>query len=417
VIEYYQNGGNDMVDYTEKESLKQFLKENDIRDPVQLNMLFRQMTGVLLEELLESERDEHLGYSRAEGRSKQTGNSRNGYSPKTVRSNQGELKLKIPRDRAGEYEPQAVKKHQRDISEIADKIISMYAKGMTVRDIQSHLEDMYEASISAQTISNITDRILPQVEEWRSRQLESIYAIVYIDGHRYRVRTDGRVQDRTVYAVLGIDLSGQKDLLGLWVSGSENAKYWLQVLTDLKNRGVKDILIVTSDDLPGIQDAISAVYPDTEYQGCVVHVIRNSLKYVSYQDRKEFSRSLKSVYKAPTEEAALASLDAVREHWAGEYPLAVGVWDRNWERIRTMFRFTEEIRRLIYTTNPIESYHRQLRKVTKTRSLFPTDTAMLKLLYLATQDVLKKWTMKIRHWNQILAQLSIHFQERVVEYL
>lgn len=406
-----------MVDYTDKESLKQFLKENDIRDPVQLNMLFRQMTGVLLEELLESERDEHLGYSRDEGRSKQTGNSRNGYSPKTVRSNQGELELKIPRDREGEYEPQAVKKHQRDISEIADKIISMYAKGMTVRDIQSHLEDLYEASISAQTISNITDRILPQVEEWRNRQLESIYAIVYIDGHRYRVRTDGRVQDRTVYAVLGIDLSGQKDLLGLWVSGSENAKYWLHVLTDLKNRGVKDILIVTSDDLPGIQDAISAVYPDTEYQGCVVHVIRNSLKYVSYQDRKEFSRSLKSVYKAPTEEAALASLDAVREHWAGEYPLAVGVWDRNWERIRTMFRFTEEIRRLIYTTNPIESYHRQLRKVTKTRSLFPTDTAMLKLLYLATQDVLKKWTMKIRHWNQILAQLSIHFQERVVEYL
>ena len=406
-----------MVDYTDKESLKQFLKENDIRDPVQLNMLFRQMTGVLLEELLESERDEHLGYSRDEGRSKQTGNSRNGYSPKTVRSNQGQLELKIPRDREGEYEPQAVKKHQRDISEIADKIISMYAKGMTVRDIQSHLEDMYEASISAQTISNITDRILPQVEEWRSRQLESIYAIVYIDGHRYRVRTDGRVQDRIVYAVLGIDLSGQKDLLGLWVSGSENAKYWLQVLTDLKNRGVKDILIVTSDDLPGIQDAISAVYPDTEYQGCVVHVIRNSLKYVSYQDRKEFSRSLKSVYKAPTEEAALASLDAVREHWAGEYPLAVGVWDRNWERIRTMFRFTEEIRRLIYTTNPIESYHRQLRKVTKTRSLFPTDTAMLKLLYLATQDVLKKWTMRIRHWNQILAQLSIHFQERVVEYL
>ena len=406
-----------MVDYTDKESLKQFLKESDIRDPVQLNMLFRQITGVLLEELLESERDEHLGYSRDEGRSKQTANSRNGYSPKTVRSNQGELELKIPRDRQGEYEPQAVKKHQRDISEIADKIISMYSKGMTVRDIQSHLEDMYDASISAQTISNITDRILPQVEEWRNRQLESVYAIVYIDGHRYKVRTDGRVQDRTVYAVLGIDLSGQKDLLGLWVSENEKAKYWLQVLTDLKNRGVKDILIVTSDDLPGIQDAISAVYPDAEYQGCVVHVIRNSLKYVSYQDRKEFSQSLKSVYKAPTEEAALASLDAAREHWAGEYPLAVGVWDRNWERIRTMFRFTQEIRRLIYTTNPIESYHRQLRKVTKTRSLFPTDTAMLKLLYLGTQEILKKWTMKIKHWNQILAQLSIHFGERVREYL
>lgn len=406
-----------MVDYTDKESLKQFLKENDIRDTVQLNMLFRQITGVLLEEMLEGERDEHLGYTRDEGRGKQTANSRNGYSAKKVRSNQGDLELQIPRDRNGDFEPQAVKKHQRDVSEIADKIISMYAKGMTVRDIQSHLEDIYDASISAQTISNITDRILPQVEEWRNRQLEPIYAIVYMDGHRYRVRDEGRVQDRTVYAVLGIDLEGKKDLLGLWVSGSENAKYWLQVFTDLRNRGVKDMLLVTSDDLPGIQDAVCAVYPEAEYQGCVVHVLRNSLKHVSYQDRKEFSKSLKPVYQAPTEEAALSALDGVKQQWESEYPLAVGVWDRNWDRIRTMFRFTDEIRRLIYTTNPIESYHRQLRKVTKNRSVFPTDTAVLKLLYLATQEVTKKWTMKTTHWNRILAQLSIHFGERVTGYL
>jgi putative transposase len=406
-----------MIDYTNKGSLRQFLEENDIRDPVQLNMLFRQITGVLLEEMLEAERDEHLGYTREEGRSKQTDNSRNGYSQKTVFSNQGELELQIPRDRKGEFEPQAVKKHQRDVSEIADKIISMYAKGMTVRDIQSHLEDIYNASISAQTISNITDRILPQVEEWRNRQLEPIYAIIYIDGHRYRVRKDGRAQDRTVYAVLGIDLNGQKDILGLWISEVESAKYWLGVFTDLRNRGVRDVLIATSDDLPGVEDAIRSVYPEVEYQGCVVHVIRNSLKYVSYQDRKEFSKWLKSIYEAPTEEAALASLDKLREHWEDEYPLAVGVWERNWDRIRTMFRFSAEIRRLIYTTNPIESYNRQLRKVTKNRSLFPTDTSVLKLLYLATQEILKKWTMKIKHWNQILAQLSIHFQERVEEYL
>jgi transposase-like protein len=406
-----------MVDYTDKRSLKQFLKENDIQDPVHLNMLFRQITGVLLEEMLEGERDEHLGYTREEGRNKQTDNSRNGYSPKTVRSNQGELELQIPRDRKGEFEPQAVKKHQRDVSEIADKIISMYAKGMTVRDIQSHLEDIYDASISTQTISNITDRILPQVEEWRNRQLEPIYSIVYIDGHRYRVRIDGRVQDRTVYAVLGINLSGRKDILGLWVSGSENAKYWLQVFTDLQNRGVKDMLIVTSDDLPGIGDAVKSVYPEVEYQGCVVHVIRNSLKYVSYQDRKEFSKCLKPLYQAPTEESALSALDTLKEQWESEYPIAVGVWERNWDRIRTMFRFTSEIRRLIYTTNPIEGYNRQLRKVTKNRSLFPTDTSMLKLLYLATQGILKKWTMKIKHWNKILAQLSIHFGERVTEYL
>ena len=406
-----------MIDYKNKESLRQFLKENDIRDSVQLNMVFRQITGVLLEDMLEAERDDHLGYLRDDGRTKETDNARNGYSQKTVFSNQGELELQIPRDRKGEFEPQAIKKHQRDVSEIADKIISMYAKGMTVRDIQSHLEDIYNASISAQTISNITDRILPQVEEWRDRQLEPIYAIIYIDGHRYRVRKDGRVQDRTVYAVLGIDLEGQKDILGLWISGVESSKYWLEVFTNLRNRGVQYMLIATSDDLPGLETALKSVYPEVEYQGCVVHVIRNSLKYVSYQDRKEFSKWLKSIYQAPTEEAALASLDELKERWGDEYPLAVGVWERNWDRIRTMFHFSAEIRRLIYTTNPIESYNRQLRKVTKNRSLFPTDTSVLKLLYLASQDILKKWTMKIRNWNQILAQLSIHFQERVAEYL
>ena len=406
-----------MIDYKNKESLRQFLKENDIRDSVQLNMVFRQITGVLLEDMLEAERDDHLGYLRDDGRTKETDNARNGYSQKTVFSNQGELELQIPRDRKGEFEPQAVNKHQRDVSEIADKIISMYAKGMTVRDIQSHLEDIYNASISAQTISNITDRILPQVEEWRDRQLEPIYAIIYIDGHRYRVRKDGRVQDRTVYAVLGIDLNGQKDILGLWISGIESSKYWLAVFTNLRNRGVVHMLIATSDDLPGLETALKSVYPEVEYQGCVVHVIRNSLKYVSYQDRKEFSKWLKSIYQAPTEEAALASLDELKERWGDEYPLAVGVWDRNWGRIRTMFRFSAEIRRIIYTTNPIESYNRQLRKVTKNRSLFPTDMSVLKLLYLASQDILKKWTMKIRHWNQILAQLSIHFKERVEEYL
>lgn len=406
-----------MIDYQSKESLRQFLRENDIEDSVQLNMLFRQITGVLLEEMLEAERDDHLGYTRDDSRVKETDNARNGYSQKTVFSNQGELELQIPRDRKGEFESHAVKKHQRDVSEIADKIISMYAKGMTVRDIQSHIEDIYNASISTQTISNITDRILPQVEEWRDRQLEPIYSIVYIDGHRYRVRKDGRVQDRTIYAVLGIDLDGQKDILGLWISGVESSKYWLEVFTNLRNRGVQDILIAASDDLPGIETALKSVYPQVEYQGCVVHLIRNSLKYVSHQDKKEFSRWLKSIYQAPTEEAALASLDELKEHWGDKCPLAVGVWERNWDRIRTMFRFSAEIRRLIYTTNPIESYNRQLRKVTKNRSLFPTDTSVLKLLYLATQGILKKWTMKIKHWNQILAQLSIHFQERVAEYL
>jgi transposase-like protein len=327
------------------------------------------------------------------------------------------MDLDIPRDRQGEFEPELIKKYDKDISQIEDRILSMYARGMTVRDIQSHLEEIYGASISAQTISNITDRILPMIEEWRNRPLKEVYPIAYIDGQRYKVRSDGKVKDKTVYGVMGIDLEGMKDLLGLWIGETESSRYWLQVLTELKNRGVRDILIVTSDDLPGIEDAIKAVYPEAEYQGCVVHVIRNSLKYVSYKDKKAFSKVMKSVYQAATEEAALMALEELREQWVDKYPLAVGVWERNWDRIRTMFRFTEEIRRLIYTTNPIESFHRQLRKVTKNRSLFPTDTSVLKLLYLATQKILKKWTMKLKHWDRILAQLSIHFGERVVNYL
>jgi len=405
------------MDYTDRESVKDFIKENDIRDLAQLDTFLKQITGVVLAEMLEVERDDYLGYSRYDSANKETENSRNGYSQKTVRSIHGEMELDIPRDRDGDFEPELIKKYQRDISGIEDRIISLYARGMTVRDIQSHLEDIYGASISAQTVSNMTDRVLPRLEEWRNRPLKEIYSIVYIDGQRHKVRCDGQVKSKTAYSVLGIDLEGKKDLLGLWISETENAKYWLKVLTDLRNRGVKDILIVTSDDLPGIEDAIAAVYPEAEYQGCVVHVIRNSLKYVSYDDMEEFSRDAKPIYKAPTEEAALLALDELKAKWGEKHSLAVNVWERNWDRVSTMFRFTEEIRRLIYTTNPIESVHRQFRKVTKSTSLFPSDTAVLKLLYLAAQNVVKKWTVRIPHWNKILAQLSIHFGERVEKYL
>ena len=406
-----------MIDFTDRKAVRDYLKQNDIKDVVQVDQLLKRLSGMMIEELLEGERDDHLGYGKYDTRNKETDNSRNGYSSKTVRASQGELELKIPRDRKGEFEPQVVKKHETDVSRIADMVVSMYAKGMTVRDIQSHLEDIYGADISPQTISNMTDRVLPVLEEWRNRMLEEIYAMVYIDGIRYKVRDNGVIKSKTVYGVIGIDLEGKKDVLGLWIGDTESAKYWLQVLTDLKNRGVRDVLIVTSDDLPGIEEAISAVYPEAAYQGCVVHVIRNSLKHVSYKDKKAFSSDMKFIYQAPTEEAALMALDELKGEWEDKYLLAVNVWERNWDRIRTMFRFTEEIRRLIYTTNPIESFHRQLRKVTKNRSLFPTDTAALKLLYLATQDVLKKWTMKLRNWSGILAQLSIHFGERIREYL
>jgi len=405
------------MDFTNRQVVREFLEENDIKDLAQLNTFIKKMTGTIIEEMLEAERDAHLGYSRYDTSNKETDNSRNGYSKKTIHSIHGDMELDIPRDRQGEFEPELIKKYDKDISQIEDRILSMYARGMTVRDIQSHLEEICGASISAQTISNITDRILPMIEEWRNRPLKEVYSISYIDGQRYKVRSDGKVKDKTVYGVMGIDLEGNKDMLGLWISETENSRYWLQVLTELKNRGVKDILIVTSDDLPGIEDAIKAVYPEAEYQGCVVHVIRNSLKYVSYKDKKAYSKFMKSVYQAPTEDAALMALEELKEQWGDKYPLAVGVWERNWDRIRTMFRFTAEVRRLIYTTNPIESFHRQLRKVTRNRSLFPTDTAVLKLLYLATQNITRKWTMKLKHWDRILAQLSIHFGERVVKYL
>jgi transposase-like protein len=405
------------MDFTDKKAVKGFLHDNGIDNLIELKLVFKNMAGSLLDELLEGERDDHLGYSKHDYANKKTDNSRNGYSSKNVKSNYGELELSIPRDRQGEFEPQLVKKYQTDITGIEDNIISMYAKGMTVRDIQSHIEEIYGGEISAQTISNITDRVLPHVEEWRNRQLKEVYAITYIDGIRYKVRSNGTVKDKTVYGVIGIDLEGNKEVLGLWIAETESAKYWLSVLTEIRNRGVKDILIMTSDDLPGIRDAISAVYPDVAYQGCVVHVIRNSMKYVSWKDMKAFSRDMKFIYKASTEESALQALDELRQKWGTTYALAVNTWERNWERIRTMFRFTDEVRTLIYTTNPMESFNRQLRKVTKNRSLFPDDTSALKLLYLATQEVLKKWTVKTRDWSKILAQLSIHFDERLTKYL
>jgi putative transposase len=382
-----------MLDWNDRGTIKEFIKENDIKDIIQLNNVIKKMMGAMIEEMLEVERDDYLGYPKHE-RKKETENLRNGYTPKTVRSSQGDIKLDIPRDRDGQFEPELIRKHQNDISQIEDKIISMYARGMTVRDIQSHLEDIYGAEISAQTISNMTDKILPKVEEWRNRALKEIYSIVYIDGQRFKVRSDGQVKEKTVYTVLGIDIDGNKDILGLWIADTESAKYWLSVLTDIKNRGVKDILIITSDDLAGIEDTIKAVYPESVYQGCVVHLIRNSLKYVSHKDRKEFSSDMKFIYKAPTEESALKYLDEFKTKWGKEYPLAVGVWSRNWERISAMYRFTEEIRKLIYTTNAIESVHSQFRKVTMGKSQFPDDTSVLKMLYLSGCEISKKTSVR-----------------------
>jgi putative transposase len=288
---------------------------------------------------------------------------------------------------------------------------------MTLSDISNQIEDIYGAELSTETLSRITDKIIPLMEEWRNRRLEEIYAIVYLDGIRYNVRENEQVINKTVYFAVGIDLNGQKDVLGMWIAESESAKYWAKVLSDLKNRGVKDILIMTTDGLIGMKEAVEAIYPKTELQGCVVHVIRNGMKYVSYKDMKEFAKDIKSIYQAPTQEAALKGLNALKEKWSEKYPLAINVWEKNFDRISTMYQFTPEIRRLIYTTNPIESFNSQLRRKTKNRNVFPNDTAIFKLLYLAVIEIKKKWVIRMKDWNQILQQLKVHFGEKVSEYL
>ncbi len=399
------------------QTARELIAEHQINNLFELNVLFKKMSGAVIEQMLEAERDDHLGYEKHELGHKDTTNRRNGYTPKTVRSDFGEIQLDIPRDRDGSFDPQLVKKHQRDITSLEEQIISMYAKGMTVRDIQRHIELIYNADLSTSAITRMTDRILPILSQWQSRPLSSVYSIVYIDGLRLKIRDSGLIKDKSAFAVMGVDLFGKKDILGLWIFESETSKHWLKVLTELKNRGLRDILILTSDGLPGIEDAVAAVFPETVYQGCVVHVIRNSTKYLSYKDRKEFCSDIKAIYQAPNEDAALSVLEAVEEKWSERAPLAVKVWQDNLDRISAMFRFTPEIRRLIYTTNPIESFNRQVRKVTKNRTLFPSDEAAMKLLYLATQDITAKWTVKLANWNSILAQLAIEFEERVTNYL
>ena len=329
----------------------------------------------------------------------------------------GEVQLQVPRDRKGEFEPVVVKKHQNDVSSIEDQVLSMYAKGMSVRDIQTHLNDIYGVEASPGLISNITDKIMPVIRDWQSRPLQEVYAVLFLDAIHYKVRQEGQIVNKAAYMIIGIDLDGQKDVLGMWIGESESAKFWLNILNELKNRGVKDILITSVDNLSGFSEAISACFPKTQIQKCIVHQIRNSTRYVSYQDLKKFTTDLKPIYKAISEEKALEELDRFEEKWGKKYPLAIKSWRSNWPELATFFRYPAEIRKIIYTTNIIESYHRQLRKVTKPKSVFPTDDALLKILYLITVDITKKWTGRIQNWGLILAQFSIYFEDRLGGYI
>lgn len=397
----------------EKSLMRQLIEERGIRDMDGVHALVKELTAGLIQECMDAELEEELGYSRYDYKNKRTDNSRNGSYSKTVSSSQGEIDLKVPRDRNGDYEPQIVKKHQMDVSEIEDKILFLYSQGTSTRDIERTMQEMYGIEVDATRVSKITDKILPVIREWQNRPLESVYAMVMLDAIHYKVREDGIVVKKAVYIGIGTDLEGKKDVLGIWIGATESAKYWLSVLNGLKSRGVNDILIVSVDGLTGFSEAITAAYPRTEIQRCIIHQIRSSTRYVSYKDVKAFTAALKPIYKAPTEELALEALDELESTWGGKYPASIKSWRDHWDELATMFKYPEQIRRIIYTTNAIENFNRQLRKVTKTKSAFVSDDALLKQLYLVTMQVTDKWTMPIKDWGGILMQLMIFFGDRV----
>ncbi|MBP1921017.1 IS256 family transposase [Youngiibacter multivorans] len=394
------------------ELAKQFL---EIYDPTTADDVYdglKEMLGGTIESMLESEMDDHLGYPKGVNVNHPE-NTRNGFSKKTVKSTGGPIEVNIPRDRKGEFDPKVVGKYKTDISDIEEKIISMYAKGMTTRDIEDHVQDIYGFSISASQISTITDKIIPMINEWQTRPLESVYPVVFMDAIHYHVRQDGVIVKKAVYNILGYTMDGTKDILGMWIGENESSKFWLSVLNELKNRGVQDILIACIDGLTGFKEAINAVFGKTKIQRCIIHQIRSSTRYVSYKDIKALMADLKLVYKAPTEKAASVNLDKFEEKWKTKYPACVKSWRINWPELSAFFEYPAELRTLIYTTNAIEGYHRQLRKVTKTKTVFPTDTAVIKILYLATMDVMSKWTQRIRNWDKIESQIEILFENRL----
>ena len=401
------------MDPERKAFINSLLEHYQPKDAQDVQEMLKDLLGETLQGMLEAEMDDHLGYSKYDYKNKETDDCRNGYSSKTVTSSMGPIDLDIPRDRAGEFEPQIVRKNQTDISNIEDQVLSMYAKGMTTRDISAHLKSVYGVDASAEMISHMTDRILPIAKEWQNRPLEKKYAVVFMDAVHFHVRQDSQTIKKAVYVAIGIKLNGRKEVLGMWIGGNESAKYWLGVLNEIKNRGVEDIMIVSVDGLTGFGDAINAVFPKAEIQRCIVHQVRYTTKFVNYKDMKPFVKDLKEVYQAPTEELALENLDAFEETWGKKYPSSVASWRNNWPQLSTYFKYPPEIRKIIYTTNSIENFNRQLRKVTKSKTIFPTDDALFKILYLAMCDITEKWTGAGWNWGQTLDQLCIYFGDRI----
>lgn len=397
-----------------RSKIRELLDMSNITSMDDIQNLFKETIAEFMEDGLETELDDELGYSRYDYCNKNTENSRNGHSSKTLRTSFGDVEVAVPRDRKGEFEPQLLKKNQTSISQdIEEKILSMYAKGMTTGDIEAHIHDIYGVDVSDTTVSRITDKILPVAKEWQQRPLEAVYAVVFLDAIHYHVRSEGHIVKKAVYIAIGIDLDGHKDVLGMWVGENESAKYWATVLNSLRNRGIEDIFIACTDNLCGFSTAIEAVFPKIEIQNCIIHQIRNSSKYVSYKDLKALMADLKAVYAAVDEDAALMALDTFSEHWDKKYPTISQSWRENWANLSTYFKFPQELRRLIYTTNAIEGFNRQLRKVTKAKSVFPTDESLFKMLYLAMMDITKKWTGRRQDWSMIHAQLAVYFEDRM----
>ena len=393
--------------------IQQLLQEYDIETAEDIQDALKDLLGGTIKEMMEAEMDDHLGYQKSER--SDSDDYRNGYKSKRVNSSYGSMDIDVPQDRKSTFEPQIVKKCQKDISDIDQKIISMYAKGMTTRQISETIEDIYGFETSEGFISDVTDKILPQIEDWQNRPLDEVYPILYIDAIHYSVRDNGVIRKLAAYVILGLNTEGKKEVLSITVGDNESSKYWLSVLNELKNRGVKDILIICADGLSGIKEAIAAAFPKTEYQRCIVHQVRNTLKYVPDKDRKAFASDLKTIYHASDEEKARMALDRVTEKWTAKYQNSMKRWYDNWDAITPIFKFSPDVRKVIYTTNAIESLNSTYRKLNRQRSVFPSDTALLKALYLATFEATKKWTMSIRNWGQVYGELSIMYEGRLPE--
>jgi putative transposase len=396
----------------EKEMVIQLMQ--DCKSTGDIQRKLKRLFAGTIEQMLEAEMEEHLGYEKHSVEGNNSGNSRNGYNHKTIISDYGESEIQIPRDRNGEFEPRILSKRQVRTNEIEDKIMAMYAKGMSQRDIEDNLREIYGCEIPQTLISKITDKILPEVNEWQNKPLDGVYPVVYFDGIVFKSRKDNQIVNKCIYSVLGIDMEGYKDILGMWISENESASFWAGVCSDLKKRGVTDIFIACHDNLKGLDDAINAVFPRTKQQLCIVHQVRNSVKFVSYKDRKTICADLKKIYGAVNLAAAENAKEEFRKKWDEKYPAILRSWDENWAELTTFFSYPEEVRHLIYTTNAVEAYHRMVRKFTKSKAIFPTDDSIRKVIFLSVKEITKKWTVPVKDWGMAYNQFAIFFEGRMV---